>query len=529
MLTPRTTASLIFLAGVIVASRNVHTAQFRARIQGVVKEADTGRPLQGAKVYLFDPDREVPMTNSEFTVADDLGRFAITILSPGPHRLLPAYPGYVWSRPARLLEPRAGVVVRVSEANATAEVAFQMVREGSITGQVLDVATGDPLPNAIVTLALKAFNSSGSLVAGIVPRADNPTIRTNDRGEYRFYGLQPGSYYVRLPASSGKPIRFYPGVEDFSQAERILVEAGQETRIPPVLVESPDRTARVTFHFSDSGKNVTQGMLRLPGSSAFTVIQRGMTPSFDASQLSVRLTRGKYDLLFQLRSGQNDLFYARPKFEVGSEDLDINVTLMPGIAVTGSLRFTDAQGTTLDTAGIGCLLVPQTDDGMTAQLGGTSRCVKSEATPGRYAMEMSGLPPDAYVVSARASQRDVLRDGLEIEQPVTVDIVLSTPGTAIEGIVTNSQGEKLSGATVALVPDSPYRDAGLLYRSDVSTHDGSFELRGIAPGSYQLFAWADVRGAGYRNAEFLKDYEGKGKQIKVEGASRITANLTAFE
>src|SRR5262245_50691998 len=149
------TASLIFLAAVIVTPRPVHTAQFRARVQGVVKEADTSRPLQGAKVYLFDPNREGPMTNSEFAVTDDLGRFAITILSPGPRRLLPAYPGYVYSRPARLQQPRAGVVVRVSEANVMTDVELSMVREGSIAGQVLDVATGNPLANAIVTLALK--------------------------------------------------------------------------------------------------------------------------------------------------------------------------------------------------------------------------------------------------------------------------------------------------------------------------------------------------------------------------------------
>jgi hypothetical protein len=110
-----------------------------------------------------------------------------------------------------------------------------------------------------------------------------------------------------------------------------------------------------------------------------------------------------------------------------------------------------------------------------------------------------------------------------------IDLRLSTPGAAIVGAVANSKGERLSDATVVLVPDAPYRDANVLYRTDVSTYDGSFELRGVAPGAYQLFAWSDLRGSGYRDAEFMKAYEGKGKSIKVETAARISANLTALE
>ena len=49
-------------------------------------------------------------------------------------------------------------------------------------------------------------------------------------------------------------------------------------------------------------------------------------------------------------------------------------------------------------------------------------------------------------------------------------------------------GETLPGAIVAVVPDAPYREVSLRYRSVVTDRDGRFEVHGIAPGTYKVFA-----------------------------------------
>jgi len=66
-------------------------------------------------------------------------------------------------------------------------------------------------------------------------------------------------------------------------------------------------------------------------------------------------------------------------------------------------------------------------------------------------------------------------------------------------------------------------------RSGITDFKGAFELSGVAPGSYQVFAWPDLNGAAYRNAEFMKKYEGKGQAIKLEKASRVSIDLTALD
>jgi len=63
-------------------------------------------------------------------------------------------------------------------------------------------------------------------------------------------------------------------------------------------------------------------------------------------------------------------------------------------------------------------------------------------------------------------------------------------------------------------------EAGII--SDVN---GKYELRGIAPGSYHLFAWTELEGGAYRNADFMKEFEGMGTPIKIEAEGRRSQNV----
>ena len=54
---------------------------------------------------------------------------------------------------------------------------------------------------------------------------------------------------------------------------------------------------------------------------------------------------------------------------------------------------------------------------------------------------------------------------------------------------------------------------------------GRFTVRGIAPGSYQLFAWQrDPEGA-YYNERFLSRYLHRGRSVYVNQESTVPADL----
>src|SRR6185295_9124914 len=94
-------------------------------------------------------------------------------------------------------------------------------------------------------------------------------------------------------------------------------------------------------------------------------------------------------------------------------------------------------------------------------------------------------------------------------------ILLDAPGGIIEGTINNAEGMPLQSAIAALVPEAPYRTAGPLYRTVTSDVKGRFELRGIRPGAYRLYAWSDLEGPAYRNEEFMKAFEDMGKRIEI--------------
>jgi hypothetical protein len=155
-------------------------------------------------------------------------------------------------------------------------------------------------------------------------------------------------------------------------------------------------------------------------------------------------------------------------------------------------------------------------------------CSNSRVVPGKHELELDGLSPDFYVLSAKANDHDVLAEGLDIQSDTDLEIVFGQNGGFAQGTVRNSSGDTVPGAVVALVPNLPRRQTSLLFQNVVTDRDGKFELRGIAPGSYKLFSWTELTGAGYRNADFMKDFDARGTQVQFENGSRLTVNLVVF-
>ena len=94
---------------------------------------------------------------------------------------------------------------------------------------------------------------------------------------------------------------------------------------------------------------------------------------------------------------------------------------------------TDPNGRPQNIEGIRCLLFSQalTVSAVNYPVG----CIEGQYSPGRYQLEMVSLPPDAYVVTATASNRNILSEGMDLDKDVQLDIELATPGSVIAGRV----------------------------------------------------------------------------------------------
>jgi hypothetical protein len=106
----------------------------------------------------------------------------------------------------------------------------------------------------------------------------------------------------------------------------------------------------------------------------------------------------------------------------------------------------------------------------------------------------------------------------------TLDIVLSTKVSQVEGVVTDAKLQPAPGIQAVLVPDTN-RDRIDLYKVAVSDQNGKFTLRGIAPGDYKVFAWEDLEPNAYFDPDLLRRSEAAGKPVRISESSKQSVNV----
>ena len=75
---------------------------------------------------------------------------------------------------------------------------------------------------------------------------------------------------------------------------------------------------------------------------------------------------------------------------------------------------------------------------------------------------------------------------------------------------------------------SDFRGHPERYRKALTDQSGRFTLRGLPPGDYTILAWESVDGEAYYNPEFLRSYEGQGRQVHLEEGRRASITLKAI-
>jgi len=146
---------------------------------------------------------------------------------------------------------------------------------------------------------------------------------------------------------------------------------------------------------------------------------------------------------------------------------------------------------------------------------------------GAYTLDLAGLPEDLYIKEERSGQSNLLEDPLNVgwESPASLTILLGTDGGRIDGTVTETSGHAFAGAQVALVPNAERRNRPDQYRSVSSDEEGKFEIRGIPPGDYQLFAWENAEEHAWLNPEFMMKYFDIGLPVPITAKSSSTVQV----
>jgi hypothetical protein len=210
--------SLVLAVGLLPAGlaawRQAAPAQVpSAAILGRVVDAQTGQPLPGVSVGLVSaaplpPGAPGPRPPSVTATTDEKGRFlfrgvpgstyqisaragangydANGFLVTGSGFLIGAYldGGYGQRRPGGAPQP-----FTIKDGEQIPDMVIRLWKAAVVSGRVFDEA-GDPLVRQVVGIV--QVSGAGTLLNG-------PTMRTDDRGAFRFSGLVPGQYVVFVP------------------------------------------------------------------------------------------------------------------------------------------------------------------------------------------------------------------------------------------------------------------------------------------------------------------------------------------
>jgi len=535
--------SLLMIGSVSLAQQ---TPAEPSMLEGVVLDADTGAPLEGVAIYapwpywLPDPAPNSPLM-FQVALTDKDGHFVRDNIYAKDGRTPISFDkaGFDYSFLPFTIHPGqrlSDVVVRL-----------QRRRSGVISGRVVD-RNGMPAANIVVTPY--RYSPSRTLVAG-------PAARTDDRGDFRIYDLQPGRYIVGFSSGAGTTLRgfapppgtppdtsksidavLYPGVGLVSKAEIVTVRDGEENRLG-ILSLGSSRMGRVRFHILNSGEPAKDFSMSIGPATRRIVMRPG-----DEIWEEYRPDRVG-SLTFSLFFRENGTFLVPVTsldFDGADRELEIDLARWRGTLSVRTLverpdgstiPFVNAISTlNLSHPGplISKLNLPIEPDGTATQTG---------VQIGNYEISTFSIPPELYVASARQGERAALVAGVEVgDRSEPLEIRLRAGAGVFRGTLTDAAGRGVHGAKVMLLPEasSPVLERVGNRRVDITDQYGHFEVRGIIPGSYRAYASLDAdmditnyQTVVYVDPEFVSKFHERSIPVFVEENGKLEHNLTLLE
>ena len=206
-------AVIVFVAAVGAHQQvrdNVQAGAGTASISGkVFADGAARQPARRVRVTLTDVARVIP---GQTATTDDSGAFAFQNLPAGRFEVQAYKPGYLRASYGASRPERAGTPVVVREGAAITNLALTIARGGVITGLVRD-ARGRPVPGISVRVLRFGFSALNGERTLSEPSGGS-SATSDDRGEYRAYGLPPGNYLVLVnPLPPGRSPGG-PGLDD---------------------------------------------------------------------------------------------------------------------------------------------------------------------------------------------------------------------------------------------------------------------------------------------------------------------------
>ena len=154
-------------------------------LSGRVLTTEGGRPVKRARVFVSAP--ELPGGRAALT--DENGVFQISELPAGRYSVNVSKTGYIALSYGQRRPLMAGTPLQLADGQQLKGIDFALPRGGVIAGRIVD-EDGEPMIGAVVRVLRYEYMQGDRRLVPV------GTGQTDDKGQYRVWGLMPGDYYV---------------------------------------------------------------------------------------------------------------------------------------------------------------------------------------------------------------------------------------------------------------------------------------------------------------------------------------------
>lgn len=518
-------------------------------ISGQVVNAATGEPLKKAVVSLNRQDSQQYRARQKDV--DAAGRFVFDNLEGGRYSLSASRSGFTTQiYGAKRPGSRTSAALTLLPKQEMKDLKISLTPHGVVLGRVVD-EDGDPRVGIQVSAMKSEWQGSKRQMASY------GFASTNDLGEYRMFGIPPGSYVIQAapqremgqtmpePNFNLKPEddyvnTYYPGTMDSTTAAPVQVKSGVELRgIDIKMVKA--RVVRVRGNVTGIGSRPPMGafLLMMPkdrGWGGGLDMRQAMVTDAKGSFEFRGVTAGQYTLLARSSSPDGQLSCSQTVNVADQPVVGLQMVLKLGGSISGSVT-SEGEESAPGKPDPGAMplsvyLVPAEPGN--AGLGGESAEVRDNGTftvksiqPGRYRVTIFGGGA-GYLKSARVGAEDAM-EGLEVPEggvSGTLEIVMSRRGAEVGGTLLDAKDKPLPGAIAVLLPEDKYREQ--LEHFGIGTADqfGTFSIKNVRPGKYKLIAIEGDEGTEWMDPEFVRSYESKAIALTLEDGQKETRQLT---
>jgi len=531
---------LIQAAAWVLAFAPIAAADYT--VSGVVVDSRSQTPLASARVSLA-PTTQRTQKLEQVTKQD--GRFSFTANAAGKYELRVAKPGYPPQDYLQAAFSGVSSAIVVGDDQDTRQIVFQANRGSVIAGQIKD-EDSEPVGNALVAI-FQVVVQAGE--RRLVRRGQ---MRANAAGEFRFFNLPRGSYYVcamgrpwfadsllqfqrmeqmfrrvQVPPGfeqSWKPepplpdpnfrgtafaTTFYPNAPAVEEASAVQVEPGGEAQVAITLPLAKAVSVKGAISLAGETSGGQANLVKKIAGQTLPFLEA--TVGKDGTFQFNNVPAGLYEIEASSQSSSGPSSWTiRQDVVVGASDME--VTLRPPNMGSLSGKVVLADGAPLPNS-LFVFLRNEKGTAARAEVGATGTFTLNRVTPGAY--EVTAAFSNYIAAYLTGPGGDHLPLTTEIAPGVTgrYDLTMTRAASVVQGTVEKA-GAPQVGALVLLMPKDPAQRWA--YRMDQTDSDGSYRLATVSAGDYLLAALSDGSEIAYRDPKIAAILTRFAKPVHLE-------------